>query len=496
MPVNLKYRTSSTATKPANTSVVGAPLSSLDIDGNMRAIKDAIDALESSSGSTTASSVSYTSAGTGAVATHVQAVLRRTIHVADFGALGTGIGQTLVDETSKVQAAIDYCQSVDGVLEFDGTRRYRLGSLTFKHGKSATDTMSYNVRVRGNGAVIYSVGTGFCFNVVPRCLITDESTGRGEADIEISGFWFDGWAAPTSKVLSIGQVNMKCSNFAWSRIADITIAGYTAGTNVVRFLECRHIDITNLTTRSGTVTIECPSGSRFCGDMTFHSCEFNGTASSRPILVTASGTGSNVRGLTFSSCDFYTSGTKLESTGSGALVADIWFTNGCQFDGPGAPSGERALEITSTAGNINQIHILHCYFVTYTGYAVLVVGTGTGTITQVNVQGCMFGTINNSSAGNSILKFVECDSISVRDCEFDLCTTSSGDTINFDKCNNAMVTRNKSTRMTNTSYGVTYGNTSSTNYIITENLMNCSINAVNEYSNTTPNRVVVNNIRY
>jgi hypothetical protein len=61
----------------------------------------------SSSASTDASQVFYTPAGTGAVTTNVQAKLRQTVNVADFGAVCDGT----TDDTAAVQLAINYCLS-------------------------------------------------------------------------------------------------------------------------------------------------------------------------------------------------------------------------------------------------------------------------------------------------------------------------------------------------------------------------------------------------
>lgn len=60
--------------------------------------------------------VTYTPAGTGAVATTVQSKLREFVSVKDFGAVGDGVA----DDTAAVQAAFNYLQSNGGTLVVDG----------------------------------------------------------------------------------------------------------------------------------------------------------------------------------------------------------------------------------------------------------------------------------------------------------------------------------------------------------------------------------------
>jgi hypothetical protein len=64
-------------------------------------------------GETDSALVSYTPSGAGAVATTVQAVLRQSVSVKDFGALGTG-----GDDTTAIQAADTYALSINAKLLF------------------------------------------------------------------------------------------------------------------------------------------------------------------------------------------------------------------------------------------------------------------------------------------------------------------------------------------------------------------------------------------
>ena len=73
---------------------------------------------------TNALNVEYDPAGTGAVATNVQAKLRETVSVTDFGAVGDGV----VDDTSAIQAGIDYLESLNGGVLYFPQGTYRITS--------------------------------------------------------------------------------------------------------------------------------------------------------------------------------------------------------------------------------------------------------------------------------------------------------------------------------------------------------------------------------
>jgi len=66
-------------------------------------------AIQTTTGSVDASIVTYDPPFTGGVATNVEAKLAQTVSVADFGAVCDGV----TDDTAAVQAAVDYCASLD-----------------------------------------------------------------------------------------------------------------------------------------------------------------------------------------------------------------------------------------------------------------------------------------------------------------------------------------------------------------------------------------------
>ena len=83
------------------------PLS--ELDSNFSSFASTTDATQGSS------LVGYLPAGSGAVGITVQAKLRQTVSVKDFGAVGNGT----TDDTAAVQAALNYVATVNGTLVFD-----------------------------------------------------------------------------------------------------------------------------------------------------------------------------------------------------------------------------------------------------------------------------------------------------------------------------------------------------------------------------------------
>lgn len=94
--VNILYRESATATKPTSTSVKGAPLTILELDGNFRSVKDQVEAIINGSTTLTSTPLSGTpTAPTAAVntnSTQIATTAYVVAQIADDAPTKTGTG--------------------------------------------------------------------------------------------------------------------------------------------------------------------------------------------------------------------------------------------------------------------------------------------------------------------------------------------------------------------------------------------------------------------
>ncbi|RPJ32020.1 MAG: hypothetical protein EHM17_00285 [Verrucomicrobiaceae bacterium] len=98
---------------------------------------------------TTLATMPYVPTGTGAVTTTVQAKLRQTASVKDFGAVGDGVA----DDTAAIQAAITYCLSNGLTLCAEGSYRVT-SSINFRYITVDFSNASINVAHAGIGIFI------------------------------------------------------------------------------------------------------------------------------------------------------------------------------------------------------------------------------------------------------------------------------------------------------------------------------------------------------
>lgn len=117
---------------------------------------------------TNASLVQYDPAGTGAVPTTVQAKLRETVSVKDFGAKGDNVN----DDTAAIQAAIDYCKTANVSSLYIPEGNYRLSS-------QLTVTASLKLVGAGTGTNFYSTHSGNCLVFQPE--------NAGSSNVFLSG---------------------------------------------------------------------------------------------------------------------------------------------------------------------------------------------------------------------------------------------------------------------------------------------------------------------
>lgn len=115
--------------------------------------------------------IGFIQAGTGAVATTVQAKLRQVISVKDFGA----VGDDTHDDTTNIQAAIDYANSIGGDVYFPAGTYKITNSLTIDN--SASSSEYYKASVYGDSSASARIhgGTG-SYNMLE---ISGGSTGAG-----------------------------------------------------------------------------------------------------------------------------------------------------------------------------------------------------------------------------------------------------------------------------------------------------------------------------
>lgn len=168
---------------------------------------------------TNAANVVYDPAGTGAVATTVQAKLRETVSVLDFGADPTGVA----DSTTAIQDAINAVVASGGVVYFPaGTYNY-------------TPNATFNITISGDGLTLKGdIGrsfiktdfNGLAFNVVTNFRASINFLGSDGLNIE--GLYFENQNYNTTNTnATCFYVTRGIEYGALCNISDCTFGRYT-----------------------------------------------------------------------------------------------------------------------------------------------------------------------------------------------------------------------------------------------------------------------------
>ena len=348
--------------------------------------------LASSSGS---SMIGFIQAGTSAVATTAQAKMRETISVKDFGA----VGDDTHDDTTNIQAAINYANTIGGDVYFPAGIYKITNGLTINNSGDTADTFKASMYGdSSSSARIHGMAGSYDM------LTITGGTGAGvESHQVIRGLFFVkedyvGYCIGGDNLAFLSLEDVSCFNGAYSFYATDVLSSvfyncvFRQATIGMR-AEYTNFSYPNALTMVGCVVGNCrDAGIWIVGGTTFNmfggSVESNGidgsSATKFGVLLNNSGVQGSVSG------NF--SGVYFENN---VGTADIWLANSAQ---PAAASisGCSFARISST------------YYVTNNIY---VETSGAGITQSVSVAGCGFKYFN-TYVPNSGRKYINSSSTS------------------------------------------------------------------------------------
>ena len=179
-------------------------------------------------------SLGYTPAGAGAVATNVQSKLREFVSVRDFGAVGDGV----TDDTAAIQAAIT---ASNGNVDFGSSGTYLVTGPIGLPTKLITDAGSFNLV--GSGAEILVASSEAVFTSAISLATPDSTSNLYTSKINVTGLNFRGSGASVvfngDRLYNLYVLNCNfatCTKVIHSyRARDIHSAGYLQS---VAFVNC------------------------------------------------------------------------------------------------------------------------------------------------------------------------------------------------------------------------------------------------------------------
>lgn len=348
--------------------------------------------LASSSGS---SMIGFIQAGTSAVATTAQAKMRETISVKDFGA----VGDDTHDDTTNIQAAINYANTIGGDVYFPAGIYKITNGLTINNSGDTADTFKASMYGdSSSSARIHGMAGSYDM------LTITGGTGAGvESHQVIRGLFFVkedyvGYCIGGDNLAFLSLEDVSCFNGAYSFYATDVLSSVFYNCVFRQATIGMRAEYTNFSYPNALTMVGCVVGNSrdagiwIVGGTTFNmfggSVESNGidgsSATKFGVLLNNSGVQGSVSG------NF--SGVYFENN---VGTADIWLANSAQ---PAAASisGCSFARISST------------YYVTNNIY---VETSGAGITQSVSVAGCGFKYFN-TYVPNSGRKYINSSSTS------------------------------------------------------------------------------------
>jgi len=349
----------------------------------MADVTAAINALTASLAASSGSSlIGFIQAGTGAVATTAQAKMRETISVKDFGA----VGDDTHDDTTNIQAAINYANTIGGDVYFPAGIYKITNTLTINNSGDETDT--FKASMYGDSSSSARIrGVAGNYNMLE---ITGGTVSSGlHSHQVIRGLFF------VKEGLTSTGACISGDNLAFLSLEDVSCLGgeysfYATDVLSSVFYNCvfrfagtgMRAEYTNVSYPNALTMVGCVIGNNLnagawiLGGTTFNmfggSVESNGLEGSSStkfgVLLSNSGVQGSVSG------NF--SGVYFENN---VGTADVWLTNSAQ----------------PAAASISGCSFARLGATLYTTNNILVETSGAGVTQSVSVAGCGFRYFND-----------------------------------------------------------------------------------------------------
>jgi hypothetical protein len=340
----------------------------------------AINALTASLAASSGSSlIGFIQAGTGAVATTAQAKMRQTISVKDFGAIGNDSN----DDTTSIQAAINYANTIGGDVYFPaGTYRITNG-LTINNSGDITARLKASLYGDSSASVLIR-GMAGSYDMLT---ITGGTGAGAESHQVIRGLFFVkedfvGFCIGGDNLAFLSLEDVCCYNgqyafYATDVLSSVFYNCIFRQSKIGMRAEYTNFSYPNALTLVGCVIGNCQdAGVWIIGGTTFNmfggSIESNGidgvSATKFGALLSNSGVQGSVSG------NF--SGVYFENNKG---TADIWLTNSAQ----------------PAAASISGCSFARVDDVNYVTNNILVETSGAGVTQSVSVAGCGFKYFND-----------------------------------------------------------------------------------------------------